>query len=190
MTGDEQVLALLESGDERGAATELLKAHGPAVLRYLRSLLREPAAADDAFSLFAEWAWTGLPRFQRASPLRTWAFGIAWNAARRVSDAAWNKHKERLRTTDASRLAAEIRASSALELARQSDRLQELRRNLSPEDQNLLVLRVDQRLSWEEVVAILGGGGETTSASVLRKRFERLKERIGRMARERGLVKH
>ena len=190
MTGDEQVLALLESGDDRAAATALLRAHGPAVLRYLRSVLRDAAVADDAFSLFAEWAWTALPRFQRGSALRTWAFGIAWNAARRVSDAAWNKHKERLRTSDASRLAAEIRASSALELPRQSDRLQELRRNLSPDDQNLLVLRVDQRLSWEEVVAVLGGGGESTSPAAVRKRFERLKERIALMARKQGLVKH
>ena len=190
MTGEEQVLALLESGDDRAAATALLRAHGPAVLRYLRSVLRDAAVADDAFSLFAEWAWTALPRFQRGSALRTWAFGIAWNAARRVRDEAWHKHKERLKTADASKLAAEIRASSALALDRQSERLEELRRNLSPEDRNLLILRIDQRLAWEEVAAILSAAGETTSASVLRKRFERLKERIGRMARERGLVKH
>jgi len=190
MTGDERVLSLLDSGDDRGAATELLRAHGPAVLRYLRSVLRETAMADDAFSLFAEWAWTGLPRFQRGSALRTWAFGVAWNAARRVSDEAWHRHKERLKTADASRLAAEIRASSALEMERRSDRLQELRRNLAPDEQNLLVLRIDQRLSWDEVVTILAAGGENTSAAALRKRFERLKERVALMARERGLVKH
>jgi len=189
MTGDEHVLALLESGDDRGAATALLRAHGPAVLRYLRSVLRETTVADDAFSLFAEWAWTALPKFQRGSTLRTWAFGIAWHAARRVSEDAWHKHKERLKTGDASRLAADIRASSALQRDRQTDRLQELRRNLSPEDQNLLVLRIDQRLSWDEVAAILAGAGESTSPAGLRKRFERLKERIARMARERGLVK-
>jgi RNA polymerase sigma-70 factor (ECF subfamily) len=189
MTGDELVLSMLEAGDTREAATTLLRTHGPSVLRYLRSLLREEGAVDDAFSLFAEWAWSGISRFRGDSSLRTWAFGIAWNAARRVSDEAWRKHKKRLKTRDASKLAQEIRASSALELDRQSDKLEELRRELSPEERNLLALRIDQQLSWDEIAAILASNSERVSVAVLRKRFERLKERIARMARERGLVK-
>ena len=189
MTGDGLVLSMLEAGDGRQAATVLLRTHGPSVLRYLRSLLREKDAVDDAFSLFAEWAWTGISRFRGESSLRTWAFGVAWNAARRVTDEAWRKNKERLKTRDASKLAQEIRASSALELDRRSDKLEELRRELSPEEQNLLVLRIDQELSWDEVATILTSASEPPSVAMLRKRFERLKERIARMARERGLVK-
>ena len=189
MGDDEMVLSLLQAGDTRKAATALLRTHGPSVLRYLRSLLREEGAVDDAFSLFAEWAWSGISRFRGDSSLRTWAFGVAWNAARRVSDEAWRKHKERLKTRDASKLAQEIRASSALEVERQSDRLDELRRKLSPEEQNLLALRIDQELSWDEIATILSSSGEQASVAVLRKRFERLKNRIARMARERGLVK-
>jgi len=42
---------MLEAGDGRQAATVLLRTYGPSVLRYLRSLLREEDAVDDAFSL-------------------------------------------------------------------------------------------------------------------------------------------
>ena len=51
------------------------------------------------------------------------------------------------------------------------------------------MLRIDQQLSWEEIAAILADSGERVSLPVLRKRFERLKERIGQLARKRGLVK-
>ncbi len=188
MTDEELVLSLLEAGDDRQAATALLQTYGPTIVRYLRSLLREEGAVDDAFSLFAEWAWTGIRRFRGDSSLRTWTFGVAWNAAQRVRGEAWQKRKERLKTGDASKLAQEIRASSALELDRQADKLAELRRQLSADEQNLLVLRIDQQLSWDEIAAVLGSGREAVSPPVLRKRFERLKERIARLARQRGLV--
>jgi len=73
-------------------------------------------------------------------------------------------------------------SSRRLELDRQSDQLEELRRELSPEEQNLLALRIDQQLSWEEVATVLPSAGEPPSVAMLRKRFERLKERIARMA--------
>jgi RNA polymerase sigma-70 factor (ECF subfamily) len=189
MTGDELVLSMVQAGDSRQAATVLLRTHGPSVLRYLRSLLQNEGAVDDAFSLFAEWAWSGICRFRGESSLRTWALGVAWNAARRVSDEAWRKNKERLKTQDASKLAQEIRASSAMELDRQANSLNELRRQLSPDEQNLLALRIDQQLAWEEIATILASTGEEPTVATLRKRFERLKQHIARMARERGLVK-
>jgi len=186
---DEPVLSLLRSGNAREAAAALIRAEGPAVLRYLRAVLRDEDLANDAFSLFAEWSWSAIESYRGESTVRTWSFGIAVNAARRVRDEAWHKHKERLKTGDASRLAEEVRTSSPRELERQADRLAELRQELSAEDQNLLVLRLDQRLTWDEVAAILAEAGQSASPAGLRKRFERLKERIARLARTRGLLR-
>jgi RNA polymerase sigma-70 factor (ECF subfamily) len=188
MAGDDRVLALLAAGDARQAATEVIREHGPAVLRYLRALLRDEGLAGDAFSLFAEWAWQAMENYRGASAIRTWAFGIALNAARRVRDEAWQKHRERLETSEASKLAKEVRTSSLVERERRADRLQELRQELKPDEQNLLVLRLDQQLSWEEIAAILTEAGEPIGAAALRKRFERLKVCIAEMARERGLL--
>lgn len=189
MVGDDRVLALLAAGDPRQAATEVIRGHGPAVLRYLGALLRDEGAVGDAFSLFAEWTWEAMANFRGASAVRTWAFGIALNAARRVRDEGWQKHREHLDTGEASKLAQDLRTSSLLERERRADRLQDLRRELTPDEQNLLVLRLDQQLSWEEIAAILSEAGEPIGAAALRKRFERLKERIAEIARARGLVR-
>jgi len=64
----------------------------------------------------------------------------------------------------------------------------ELRAGLTPEEQSLLALRVDQGLEWAEVAAVLAGEGQAPSPAALMKRFERLRERLGKLARERGLL--
>jgi len=188
MASDDEVRGLLDSGETTGAATAVIKTHGPAVLNYLRAVLRDEDLAADAFSLFAEWVWTAVGKFKGTSAVRTWAFGVAWNAAQRVRNEAWQRRRERFRTGEASRLAADIRTQSAVRRERDADKLAELRRDLTPEEQNLLVLRLEQKLDWNEIVQVLAGEGEEVSAATLRKRFERLKEHIGQLARERGLM--
>jgi RNA polymerase sigma-70 factor (ECF subfamily) len=47
---------------------------------------------------------------------------------------------------------------------------------------------VDQGLSWDEVAGVLAEGGAPARPDALMKRFERLKDRLGKMARDRGLV--
>jgi RNA polymerase sigma-70 factor (ECF subfamily) len=169
-------------------ATEVIRAQGPAVHRYLRSMLRDDDDADDAFSIFAEWVWESVGRFRGESSVKTWAFGIAWNAARRVRSDAWKQRRERFKTGASSVVAQEVRSSASLQRDQVANRLGELRAELSQEDQNLLVLRVDQRLEWDEIATVLAAGGEEVQSAALRKRFERLKERIAALAKKRGLV--
>src|ERR671928_150340 len=79
---------LVAAGDVAAAATEALRALGPEILRFLRSVLRDEEDAADAFSHFAENLWKGLPSFRGQASLRTWAFRIAWNSAMNLrSDA-------------------------------------------------------------------------------------------------------
>jgi RNA polymerase sigma-70 factor (ECF subfamily) len=184
---DGVALALLAAGDRRGAAAELVRVHGGRVREYLRALLRDPDVADDAYSLFCEWTLDAMWRYRGESTLRTWAFGIAHNAARRVRSEAYRRRKRALRTREFVELADRRSTSSAVRRERAAKRLEELRRHLSEDDQNLLALRVEQRLEWEEIVRVLESGGETVTAQALRKRFERLKDRIGKLARELGV---
>jgi RNA polymerase sigma-70 factor (ECF subfamily) len=58
-----------------------------------------------------------------------------------------------------------------------------LRERLDPDDQTLLILRVDRDLSWREVADVMGLG-----EPALRKRFERIKTRLREMAREEKIV--
>ena len=176
------------NGDDTDAvATRIIREQAPSILRYLRALLRDEDLASDAFSLTIEWIWKGVHSFRQDSSERTWTFGIAWNAARRLREDPWFWRRQTMQSSSASRLAAELH-SATQRTDLKGERLAELRRELSPEEQNLLVLRVDQNLDWKEIAEILTAGGEKVTAVALRKRFERIKERIAKLARKRGLV--
>jgi hypothetical protein len=47
---------------------------------------------------------------------------------------------------------------------------------------------VDQGFSWDEIAEVFAEEGEAIEPAALRKRFERLKERLTILAREQGLV--
>ncbi|MFL5263894.1 MAG: RNA polymerase sigma factor [Anaeromyxobacteraceae bacterium] len=179
---------LLAAGDLAAAATVVIRGHGVEVLRYLRSLLRDEGAATDAFSAWAEDVWRGLPAFRGEASLRGWAFRVAYHAALDVKDEAWRRRGRRLATGEASALADELRTKTVVRDERQRQALEELREALTLEERSLLALRVDQGLSWAETAAVLAREGEAVEPNALMKRFERLKERLGRLAKERGLV--
>jgi RNA polymerase sigma-70 factor, ECF subfamily len=188
VTVDERIQAKLAAGDQRGAATEALRAYGPKILGYLTAVLRDEADAADAFSIFAEHLWKGLPSWRGQASLRTWAFKLAWNAALNMKDEAWRRRGRRFETGEASRLAEEIRTKTHLKVERQRQALEALRAELTEEEQTLLVLRIDQQLPWEEIAEVMSDGPSPPDAPALRKRFERLKEKLARLARDRGLV--
>lgn len=188
VTLDHRIRERLDAGDSSGAASEVLRELGPLTLRYLRSLLRDEDDAADAFSLFAENLWKGLPSFRFGSSLRTWAYRIAWNAARNLRHEAYRRHGRRFASGEASALAEDIRTKTTERIARQKDALDELRRALSVDDQSLLALRIDQGLSWAEIAEITSEEGQGIQAATLMKRFERLKARLADMARAQGLT--
>jgi RNA polymerase sigma-70 factor (ECF subfamily) len=183
---EEHVQQLVDAGDVSRAATEALRALGPEILRFLRSVLRDEEDAADAFSHFAENLWKGLSNFRRQSALRTWAYRIAWNASLNLRNEAWRRHGRRFATGEASQIAEEIRTKTVVRVERQRDELEKLREALSPEDQSLLALRLDREFSWEEIAEILSASGKPVQALTLMKRFERLKKRLAEMVRDRG----
>ncbi len=70
--------------DFESAARALIEGYGPQVLGYLRVVVKDGEEAEDAFSLFAENVWRGLPTWQGQASARTWAYSMAWNAAERL----------------------------------------------------------------------------------------------------------
>jgi RNA polymerase sigma-70 factor (ECF subfamily) len=188
MAIEERVRELLAAGDPAGAATAAIREFGPRVLRYQGAVLRSEADAADAFSLFAEQVWKGLPDFQWKSSLQTWVFRIAWHAALNLRRDGWRRLGRPFVTGEATALAEDIRTKSVVRVERQKQALDKLREALGVEEQSLLTLRVDQGFSWEEIAEVLSEGGEPIEPATLRKRFERLKERLTVLAREQGLV--
>lgn len=184
MDPEDRIRQLLAAGDTRGAATEAMRAFGPKILGYLRSILRDEADAGDAFSVFAEHLWRGIGTFRGESSFRTWAFKIAYNAALNVRNEAWRRLVRQFETGEASRLADEIRTKTAVREERQRTKLDAIREQLTAEEQTLLTLRLEQKLSWEEIADVLSASEPGVDPAALRKRFQRLKDRLAELLRE------
>ena len=184
-----KVLASLDAGDVKGAATEAIRGYGPQILGYLTAVLKDEDDARDVFSQFAEDLWRGLPGFRRECSLRAWAFKVAWHAASRHARDPYRRRHRPILTTEASKIAASVRSTmSTYAPGGRADRLLKLREALDPEEQTLLILRVDKGLSWEDVAQVLSTEGTPVASAALRKRFERLKDKLARLAKEQGLL--
>jgi len=179
---------LLAADDGPAAATAAIQELGPPVLRYLRSLLRDEDDASDAFSVFAENVWRGLPTWRGEGSLKAWAFRLAWNGAMNLKNEAWRRRGRRFFSGEASALAEEIRTRSHVKVERQRSALDKLRESLDAEEISLLTLRIDQKLSWADIADVTATDGQRVEPAALMKRFERLKGRLAKMAKEQGLL--
>ena len=175
-------------GDFEAGATAVIQGYGPQVLGYLRAVIRDGEEAEDAFSLFAENVWRGLPSWEGRASARAWAYRVAWNAASRLFRDPWHRRRQQLPASVASKLAAAVMTSSRRDLDQRQSDLDQLRSLLTREEQSMLVLRIDRDLPWHEVAAAMGEADDAAGCAVLRKRFERLKEKLASSARSRGLL--
>src|SRR5512142_150550 len=189
MDEQDRALPLLRAGNHRAAAEAILRDHGPGVMGYLLTVLRNEADAGEVFSQCSLDLWRGLPAFRGDCPLRVWAYRLAWHAAARHLRDPFRQRGRRLETGEISRIVDEVRSSVLLGRREAQQRgIDRLRDRLFPEERALLVLRLDRDLSWREVASVLSTEGEVVDEPALRKRFERLKAKLAQLAREEGLL--
>lgn len=179
---------LLARGELREGVALVMHDLGPSVYGLLTTLLRSKTqdAAEEAFSLFAENLWRYADTYRGDGPLEAWVYTLARNAAVTVTRDGWRKNGRRLATREAEKLAEDVRTRSALRRERQGSVLDALRDTLDLDEQLLLALRLDQKLSWEDVARVMSSDGARVDAQAVRKRFERLKVRLGEEARRLG----
>jgi RNA polymerase sigma-70 factor (ECF subfamily) len=187
---EREMLALHAAGRMSAVADGVLRVYGPEILGLLIALLRDHEAAAEVYAEFSAGLWAGLPSFRGESSFRTWAYRIARNAA-----AHFRRDPLRRRGVaigDCPEL-DEIPARSRTETAtfrrtESKDCVSALRQSLHPDDQMLLMLRVDRALAWDDIAQIMADAGDRVTiddaaarrraAATLRKRFERLKEEL------------
>jgi len=163
---------------------------GPKILGILAKQLRSASDAAEAFSLFAEDLWRGLPDFQWRCTLRAWAYRIARHAAVRWATAGERRPKRNLSLE----LAESVRSSTLDHLRTEvKSEIRRLREELAEPDQMLLILRIDQAMEWREIAAALAdddlaGDALERETARLRQRFQFLTEKLRKLARERGLL--
>ena len=181
---------MLEAGELASAAAVIMRGYGPEILAYLTALARDEDRADDAFAQFSEDLWRGLPGFRRDASMRTWLYKLAWHAWLRQARDPFRRRVGPLLTDEMSRLVAEVRSTTAFHLKSEArDAVARLRAQLSPAEQSLLVLRIDRGLTWAEVVSVMSTPEERLDAATVAKRFQRVKEKIRRLAEQAGLLR-
>jgi RNA polymerase sigma-70 factor (ECF subfamily) len=176
-----RVRSLVEKGEYDAAATLVIEVFRPDVLAYLHTRLDEDEA-NDALSLWSEAVWKDLRAFRWQSSLRAWAIGVARHSASRIVRKPHRHREQHLSSSAASWIAASIGTSLAIS-AERHQKLALLRATLDEDEQELLTLRIDRSLEWEEVAYIV----ETNSAAV-RKRMERLTKKLAQLAKDLGLL--
>lgn len=190
---------LHDEGDHDAALTATLEAYGAEVMGLLYALHRDETQASDAFAVFCERLWTSLSSFRWQCSMRSWAYRIARAASvdQRRADGRRAARMVPL-SEDASRIADRVRTTTLTYLrTERKTAIQRLREELPPDDQTLLVLRVDRELSWKELAAVFldekgvepEGAALDRESARLRKRFQLVKKRLLETARARGIVK-
>ena len=174
---------LVDAGDLSGAATLALRVYGPEIYGFLVTVMRSEDAAAEVFAETSLHLWRDLPTFRWECSLRTWSYTLAhhrMSAFRRKPTPS----SVPLSLSPAREIAESVRTTTAVYLRTETkNALARLRERLEPDDQSLLILRVDRGLAWRDVARVM-----EAAEPALRKRFERLKGRLREMATEEGIV--
>ncbi|HEX6241395.1 MAG TPA: sigma-70 family RNA polymerase sigma factor [Polyangiales bacterium] len=202
MTDDEAAFeaasrAAFDAGQLDQVAARLIERHGSVILAFLRDRLRDEGEAREIYAQFMEDLWRGLPGFGFRASLRSWAYTLARHAAaRHLRDPRRRQGRNQALPEDSRMeppLADRRSQTPPYKQTEMKERLRALRRQLSEEDQTLLVLRVDQNFSWEELLEVLEESrseGEQRSKELarLRQRFKRAKDQLRKLAEDEGLL--
>lgn len=190
---DDDVAALVAAGDARGATKLVIESFGAEVFGYVVSIIKDEDWAGDAFGTACESVFTGIASFRGQSSVRTWFYTIARHAAYRET-----RKRRRSRGESVSRIEAELEApirtaTAAFRRTDVKDGIAKLRESLSEDERELLLLRVDRGLSWNEIATVYLGdeGGEEAlklTAARCRKQFERTKLKLRKLAEREGLL--
>jgi RNA polymerase sigma-70 factor, ECF subfamily len=195
-------------GDYSSAARCVFEAYNTELYGFLLAQFRgEAGPADDVFSQFGEDFWLSLPKFEWRCSARAWCYKLARSAASRYRRSPHNRVGRRVPLSAApwlEELAAQARTVTRPHLRSElKDGVQLLREQLSRDDQDLLILRVDRGLSWRDIAhAMLASeegddaepGGSSSDTRIakaevaLRQRFAEIKKRLRKLAQEAGLV--
>jgi RNA polymerase sigma-70 factor (ECF subfamily) len=197
---EQAIREAFDAHDFQMAATRALCAYGREILSFLMARLRTASDGEEAFSMFAEDFWKGLPSFGFRCSARGWMYTLARNAANRQATAPQHRHARNLTLASNESLSALVdRVRSQTQIHKRTDvkdKVRALRDRLEPDDQMLLILYVDRGLPWRELAMVMHESGEQLAgealereAARLRKRFERVKAELKALAAKEGLLK-
>jgi RNA polymerase sigma-70 factor (ECF subfamily) len=186
---DTAARAAATAGDWHKVATIALETYGDELLGFLTAQAKDDVAAADAFSMFAEAMWRGLPGFRWECSLRTWCYTLARHSwFRLLRDRTRGAELVPLMSSGSiplDELAARIKSDQLSPSTRARLQLERLRDELPADDQILLTLRLDRAMAWRDVARVMAEPDDAAEldpatlerrAVTLRKRFMKIKD--------------
>ncbi|MFY2764541.1 RNA polymerase sigma factor [Arenimonas sp. MALMAid1274] len=174
---DEELMLAYGAGDI-AAFQALYSRHRGPLFRHLARQLRDPGLAEEYFQDVWQRVITARERYRPDARFATWLYQIAHN---RLTDHWRAKQHRPSAPEDADELAAKVpdpetpeRTLSAFEERR---RLQRALEELPDDQREVVLLRLEQELSLEEIGKITGVGRETVK-SRLRYAMDKLRARL------------
>lgn len=186
--------ARCDAGDVDGAMRLALQGYGEEVFSFLVVRMRNEDDANDVFSQACEDLLHTLRTFQWRCSLRTWFYRVARSAATRYQRSPMNRSDRRVALSNVSELVDQVRSRTVAHLRSEvKDRMRALREQLDADEQQLLLLRVDRDLSWNEIAEIIEEDADdeaqiARASARLRQQFQKLKDRLRELAIADGLI--
>ena len=174
-----RIRVVMAYADWRTATKLVLDVYGAELFGFAMALTADEIHAEDVFAHAAADVLRQLPNFRGDCSIRAWTY--------RLVRHAWLRQlREPMRRQAlAPELAAKTRTiTQTFRRPEVKAALDAIRGDLGPEDQTLLILRVDRRLTWREIARVMSPPEVTSHeaitmrAATLRKRFDRLKQEL------------
>ena len=189
---DDKARELSEEGRYNDAATLVIEAYGREVMGFLTNMTRDPQVGEELFQTVCIKIWKGLSGFRWKSSLRTWVYTIARNALISYKRGGTRDKEQRLLTQDMAQLPEQMLRTITREWHKTEAKtwLWDAISELPDDDRTLLVLRLGDGMKWSDIAAVMLDE-EPDKATLkrkmvaLRKRYERLKDKIRDKAKRR-----
>ncbi len=182
-----------EGGDANEALGAIIRAYGDEVYSFLVARHRDDDVAADVFSQTTMDLLASLPKFQWRCSMRTWFYRLARSAAARYERTPHNRRDRREALSNAPDLVHQVRSRTQLHLRTDvKDGFRKLREQLDADDQQLLMLRIDRDLGWNEIAQIVDDDDDPAAiartSARLRQQFAKLKVRLRELAIAEGMI--
>lgn len=183
---DAELRPLLEAERFVEATTLVLRKLGPEILGFLSAVLGN-VDGDEVFAAFSESLWRSLASYRSQCGIRTWAYMLARQQIARHRKGARRHRLPQVRISELADVLQEVRRTCTTRRAT----LTRLRDELSIEDRELLILRIDRELAFDEIALLFVDDRDRADdqalcreAARLRKRFQLIKEQLMTRVRE------
>lgn len=169
---DAELRRLLRADRFMEATTLVLRSLGPEILGFLSGVLGN-VDGDEVFAAFSESLWRSLPSYRSQCGIRTWAYMLARQQIARHRKGA-RGHRAQVRISELADVLQDVRRTYTTRHAT----LTRLRNELSIEDRELLILRIDRELSFDEIALLFVEDPSTADEQALRREAARLRKRF------------